>query len=101
MPTLSSYSNVFNTCLLILREKGWRFWVDGKGKPTEAFWAEKDGWDLVGYSPVELLGLVAIFERKNPKTPKDYWWREEGPILKLPTKAPKYRRVRMKAIPGR
>ena len=92
MPALSSYSNVVNTCLLILREKGWRFWIVDKGKQSEAFWAEKDGWDLLGCSPIELLGLVAIFERKKPKRYKEYWWREEGPVLKIPSKAPKYRR---------
>jgi hypothetical protein len=95
VPTLSSYSNVDNTCYLVLRKKGWRFWVTKKRNHPEAFWAEKNGWDLCANSPIELLGLVALYEWKRPKSYKEYWWLENGPqlISKLPTKAPRYQPV--------
>ena len=92
MPTLSTHSNVFNTCFLLLKQLGWRYWVTGKGHESELFWAERDGWDLTAASPIELLGLVMIFEHKKPASYSEYWWRVEGPdLLKaIPTKAPRY-----------
>ena len=76
MPALSEYSNVYNTCLLILEQKGWRCWYD---ESTELFGAEKDGWDLLGNSPAGLLGMVAIYEHRAPTEYREYWWREDGP----------------------
>lgn len=92
MPTLFGYSNVYNTCILMLRRKGWRVWLEGKGTDAEVLWAERDGWDLVGQNPLELLGLVHIFEHKQPKTFAEYWWREDGPQLyqRVPQRRPKY-----------
>ena len=77
----------------MLKKRGWRYWVVGKGQGEEQFWAERDGWDLSATSPVELLGLVMIYETKQPQDYTEYWWREQGPdvLSRIPTKAPKYR----------
>ena len=76
MPALSEYSNVHNTALLILQQKGFQVWYDRK---QDVYWAEKDGWDFMSDSPCGLLGVVAIFEHKQPSTYREYWWREDGP----------------------
>ncbi len=77
MPALSEYSNVYNTCLLILKKKGWRYWYD---ESLELFGAEKDGWDLLADSPAGLLGMVAIYEHRAPTEFREYWWREDDSI---------------------
>ena len=77
MPALSEHSNVYNTCLLILKQKGWRCWYD---ESLDVFGAEKDGWDLLGDTPAGLLGLVAIHEHHKPTEFREYWWREDGSI---------------------
>ena len=77
MPTLSSYSNVYNTAAVWLQRKGYQVWVDEEADPP-LFMAERDGWDFAADSPVELLGVVAIFEATSPDAYSDYWWRIEG-----------------------
>lgn len=89
MPALGEYSNVYNTALLILQQKGFRTWYD---EQTSLYGCERDGWDFLADSPTGLLGLVAIFEFKQPTVFREYWWREEGPQLyaNLPKKPPDY-----------
>jgi hypothetical protein len=89
MPALSEYTNVYNTVFVILQKKGYRFWYD---RELDLFWAEKDGWDFTSPSPCGLLGVIAIFEYKQPTEPTDYWWVEEGPDLygNLPSDPPDY-----------
>ena len=77
MPALSEHSNVYNTALVILRQKGFQLWQD----EHEQYWAERDGWDFCAESPTSLLGLVAIFEHSAPKEPTEYWWRQREPEL--------------------
>ena len=76
MPALTECGNVVNTCLLLLKKKGWRCWYDNS---LEMFGAEKDGWDFLGSSPAALLGLVSIYEERSPTEYCEYWWREDGP----------------------
>jgi hypothetical protein len=89
MPALSEYSNVYNTALVILQKKGYRLWHN---RERELYYAEKDGWDFVSDSPCGLLGLIAIFECKQPREFKEYWWVEDGPDLygHLPGEPPDY-----------
>jgi len=75
MPALAEYSNVYNSALLILRNKGFQVWLD---ESTGLYCAEKDGWDFQADTPCGLLGVVAIFEYKQPSEYREYWWREEG-----------------------
>ena len=78
MAALSEYTNVYNTALLILRQKGFQLWYDTR---TGDFCAERDGWDFKSPTPCGLLGVVAIFEFNAPSEFQEYWWREEGPEL--------------------
>jgi hypothetical protein len=86
MPALSEYSNVYNSAILILQEKGFRCWVDDA---TQTYRCEKGGWDFMAESPVGLLGLVAIFEHIAPIQYREYWWRKEGdPVFETLTHDP-------------
>jgi hypothetical protein len=78
MPALSEYSNVYNTALAVLREKGFQIWYD---KETDTYCAEKDGWDFYADGPCALLGLVAIYEHQRPATYSEYWWKRDTPQL--------------------
>ena len=46
MPTLSAYSNTENTALIILKQLGYRYWLEDKGTEYEKACCEKDGWDF-------------------------------------------------------
>jgi hypothetical protein len=70
MPALSEHSNVYNTALPNLREKGFRVWYDEK---TELYGAERNGWDFMSPSPLGLLGLIAIYEHTEPGSSSQYW----------------------------
>jgi hypothetical protein len=83
MAMLFSYPNVWNTCLLILQERGYRLYLTGDpdevGTISRCAWnAEKNGVKLRGDNPIELLGLVGIYEYHQPQKDVPYWWRIEG-----------------------
>ena len=41
--------------------------------------AERNGYDFAADDPIELLGLTAVYEFKNPaEPPTNYWWVVEG-----------------------
>lgn len=45
----------------------------------ECLWiAEKDDYDFLADNPIELLGLVGIYEHKQPTEDVPYWWAERG-----------------------
>ncbi|ATQ74008.1 hypothetical protein CR152_05350 [Massilia violaceinigra] len=96
---LGSHFNVYNTCLLILRDRGFKMHVqgemDGEGcYPTDALWiAEKDGFRFMGDNPIELLGLVAIYDEVQPAADLPYWWRKEGEDI--------WRQIMREAFPDR
>jgi hypothetical protein len=81
---LSSHINVWNTCLRILRQRGFALRVSGElradgGYPTDALWiAEKDGFYFCADNPIELLGLVAVHDFVRPREDVPYWWQVEG-----------------------
>ena len=89
MPALSEYSNVHATAFRVIADKGFRVWYDAH---HDAYFAERDGWDLRADSPCGLLGLVAIFEHVGPSEFREYWWRLERDF-ELPRQAPDYRPV--------
>ncbi|HKB38713.1 MAG TPA: hypothetical protein VKD72_19880 [Gemmataceae bacterium] len=81
---LASHANVYNTCLRILRARGFELQVSGDpgpdgGYPVNCSWiARKGEFYFCGDNPIELLGLVAIHDYVQPKEDKPYWWRVEG-----------------------
>ena len=83
MADLAAHCNVFNTALVIARRKGWELeilWPEGdlSEDNLESYQATKDGWVLVAYDPIQLLGLIAIHEHVGPKEHKSYWWSEKN-----------------------
>jgi hypothetical protein len=75
MPALSEYSNVYNDALLILLKKGYQVWYS---KDADVYCAERNGWDFQADTPCGLLGIVAIYEFRQPAAYVEYWWREDG-----------------------
>jgi hypothetical protein len=82
---LASNSNVYNTCLRILRSRGFALEVRGEAEPDGSYpiqcqWiARKGDFYFCGHNPIELLGLVAVFDHVKPKEDRSYWWAVEGP----------------------
>ena len=74
----------YNTCLSILRERGFDLHVEGELTeeglfPTDHIWvATKGVFRLCADNPIELLGLAAIHEYKNPTINEPYWWSVGG-----------------------
>ncbi len=92
MPALSSYPNVYATAVAILLKKGFQVWVQNH----ESDWyAERGGWDFMADNPIELLGLVSIFEVTNPSKAGEYWWRQsdEASLDEVPSCPTPYQRV--------
>ena len=78
MSLLSSYINVFNTCLVLLQRRGYALRYE---RANDAWFAEKAGFAFRGDNPIELLGLVAIYEEIRPSTGVEYWWKIDDPDL--------------------
>ena len=68
MPALFAYSNTDNTAAVILQNKGYQLWKQG-----DTYKAERRGWDFAAGSMTALLGLVSIFEHKNPRRYSEGW----------------------------
>lgn len=92
MPALSEYSKVHKTVYNIITKKGYNLWYD---EEREAYCAEKNGWDFMAVTPCSLLGIILIYEYKNPKSYQEYWWRDEDSLSEknLSTQAPSYTSV--------
>jgi hypothetical protein len=84
---LASHANVYNTCLRILRSRGFALEVSGEPRPdgaypTDCHWiARKDGFYFCADNPIELLGLVAISDHVRPEEDRPYWWAVHGPDI--------------------
>jgi len=78
MPALGAYTNVFNSALVILKRKGFRVWMQDD---PASICAEKDGWDFMAEDPIQLLGLVSIYEAHQPSEFREYWWKIDEPWL--------------------
>lgn len=81
---LGSNFNVWNTCLRILRLRGYAIEVEGELDadgcwPCDALWiAKKNQFCFMGDNPIELLGLVGVYDHVQPDHDDDYWWRVDG-----------------------
>lgn len=78
MADLSAYLNVYNTALVILERKGFSIRFDEK---KEWWYAKKGDWEFLADDPMQLLGLVAIYEYQSPQTKEEYWWKIDEPDL--------------------
>lgn len=93
MSALGDAGNVQNTALSILSQKGYQIWQDESGE----YGAEKNGWDFYANSPVGLLGLIGIYEFKQPSQySPDWWFQDNDPNItsfNLPDKPNSYMSV--------
>jgi hypothetical protein len=78
MSQLSSYPNVFNTCLVLLRRDGFKL---SHERSSDMWVAERNGFSFRADNPIELLGLAAIYEKLQPKEDREYWWQISDPNI--------------------
>ena len=82
---LASHANVYNTCLRILRQRGFSLRLSGEllpdgSYPPDPHWiAEKAGFYFCADNPIELLGLTAVYDHVQLASDKSYWWEVDGP----------------------
>ena len=67
--------NTYNPCLIALRDKGYRVWVE-EGEETVVWCAERNGNTFAAYSPPELLGLATMGEQLGEE-----WNRQEPDLI--------------------
>jgi hypothetical protein len=86
-PRLFSHLNVWNTCLLLLRQFGYSLHASGHPAhgdyPSRLRWhaTMRDGTDLSADTPIELLGLASLHRHHKPRVDREYWWRIDGPSV--------------------
>jgi hypothetical protein len=78
MSDLSAYLNVYNTALVILQRKGFAIRFD---ESHDSWYAKKGEWEFHADDPMQLLGLVGIYEHQAPKKKEEYWWKIDEPNL--------------------
>ncbi len=78
MTDIGSYLNVYNTALVILEGKGWSLEFE---KDKDRWHARNGDWHFHADDPIQLLGLVAIYEFHAPQEKKEYWWKIDSPDL--------------------
>ena len=82
--SLSSHPNVCNTCLRILRGRGYALRLEGDpdGSTLDMLWvAQKNDFVFKAHNPIELLGLTAVYEFVQPSKDQPYWWQVDGPDI--------------------
>lgn len=65
--------------MVLLERKGYQVWEQ---KDIDAYCAEKDGWDFYADDPIQLLGLISIFDTLVPEAYQEYWWRIREPWIR-------------------
>lgn len=78
MNQLSSYPNVYNTCLVLLRQFGYQLVYE---KDRDVWLCEKDGFRFRADNPIELLGLASIHRYIGPSENVEYWWKLSEPDI--------------------
>jgi hypothetical protein len=88
MSSLGSHANVYNTCLRVLKIRGYTLWIEGfidknTGSADPFLWyAKKNGRVFYADNPIELLGLTTIDEHVGSvDDTQSYWWVVEGPDI--------------------
>ncbi|HEX2619057.1 MAG TPA: hypothetical protein VHL11_02890 [Phototrophicaceae bacterium] len=81
MASLGSAANVYNTCLRILQQRGYR--LSAEHYEAGTLWhAAKGEYTFTADNPIELIGLTAIYDFKSPtESPIAYWWVVSGDNL--------------------
>ena len=93
MVSLSSHANVWETCLQLLERRGYRLTVRGP-EPHELharYTAQRDGFTFHADNPIELVGLVTVYDDVQPPASVAYWWTAKT------TRAEVYQRLQREA----
>lgn len=83
MASLATAGNVHQTCLRILRARGYALRIEIERYEDDdepyGYSAERDGFSFAAEDPIALLGLVAVYEHVRPTSDEPYWWVVDGP----------------------
>ena len=73
MASLSSHPNVWETCVQILQRRGAILHVT---EDDDAYvWHARIGdFTFTANNPIELLGLVGVYDHLQPTRVEPYWW---------------------------
>ena len=74
---ISAAGNTYNPCLLVLRSKGYELWAEETEDHRMIWNARMGSHSLSGYSPPELLGIVALWEAFGAE-----WNRQQPNVLR-------------------
>ena len=81
MCDLSSAGNIWDPCLRLVADRGWEVsasFNDPHDPNERALWvATKEGVRLCADNPIELLGLLAVFDARWTGQHEPYWWVRE------------------------
>ena len=73
MTNLTAHANVWETCVQILQRRGMVLWVESEDDGY--LWHARFGvFSFSASNPIELLGLVAIYDALSPEDAVPYWW---------------------------
>jgi hypothetical protein len=73
--SLIAAGNTYNPSLITLRTKGYFLWTERLGDERNLWCARKEARDFAGYTPIELLGVVALWEHLGEA------WNQQSPDI--------------------
>ncbi|WP_193163894.1 hypothetical protein [Microbulbifer hainanensis] len=80
--TIVSNPNVYSTAIRIAEKRGWA--ITTRKLPTSSeqevyeWSAVKEDREVVANNPIELLGLIKIYEEQFKGSHEPYWWKLDG-----------------------
>jgi hypothetical protein len=75
VPDLSSHPNVYESCLRVLEQRGWRVATTlGEDDESDGWRVTREDVELWADNPIELLGLVGVWEARWPGVYEPWWW---------------------------
>lgn len=80
MSALTSAENVHESCLRVLRARGFSLSrvLDQFEERPGGYRAERAGFSFEAPTPLELLGLTALYEYARPSDDESRWWLARG-----------------------
>ncbi len=76
--TIVSNFNVWNTSIALVEKRGWKISTRDLGSDENNIkyeWIAKKGeFEVIGNSPIEMLGLISIYESQYEGSHEPYWW---------------------------
>lgn len=77
--TIVSNPNVFSTAIRIAERNGWEISTRKlEGSDSYEWSASKEDREVVANNPIELVGLIKIYEEQYSGSHEPYWWKVDG-----------------------